>query len=175
LKNLTRAAELTQSFKQVAVDQTSEQRRTFVLREYINEILVSLGPKLKNTGYQVFVHCEESIQLTTYPGIFSQILTNLMMNSLHHGFRGRSEGKITITVIPQEQGITMQYRDDGHGIAPDVIGKIFEPFFTTNRQGGGTGLGLHIVYNLVTHKLNGTIHCTSELGKGVEFTLTLPL
>ncbi|OQW92164.1 MAG: hypothetical protein BWK79_15260, partial [Beggiatoa sp. IS2] len=175
LKNLIRAAELTQSFKQVAVDQTSEQQRTLVLQQYINEVLVSLRPQLKNTGYQVTVNCEETITCTTYPGAFSQILTNLIMNSLQHGFQGRSEGQITLTVIPQASQVTLHYRDDGNGIAPDVIGKIFEPFFTTNRQSGGTGLGLHIVYNLVTHKLNGTIHCESELGKGVDFILTLPV
>ncbi len=175
LKNLTRAAELTQSFKQVAVDQTSEQQRTFVLQEYINEILVSLRPKLKNTGYQVSVHCEETIKCTTYPGALAQILTNLIMNSLQHGFQGRATGQITITAIAQAPQVILHYRDDGNGIAPDVINKIFEPFFTTNRQGGGTGLGLHIVYNLVTHKLNGTIRCHSELGKGVDFTLILPM
>jgi PAS domain S-box-containing protein len=174
-KNLARAAELTQSFKQVAVDQTSEQQRTFVLSDYINEVLISLRPKLRTTNYQVTVACENTIELTTYPGAFAQILTNLIMNSLQHGFLGRSQGQITITAESQAQQVILHYRDDGNGIAPKVIGKIFEPFFTTNRHGGGTGLGLHIVYNLVTHKLNGTIHCDSELGKGVDFTLILPV
>lgn len=175
LKNLTRAAELTKSFKSVAVDQTSEEQRTFMLRNYIDEILTSLKPKLKHTHYQVSVDCDPNLQLTTYPGALAQIVTNLIMNSLQHGFIGRDQGHIHITAQHDAQYARLDYRDDGKGIAPEVINKIFEPFFTTDRAGGGSGLGMHIVYNLVTHKLNGSIRCESELGKGVCFTLTIPL
>ncbi len=175
LKNLTRAAELIQSFKQVAVDQSSEQQRTFALKEYLHEILISLHPEFKRTKHQVSIVCDESITLVSYPGIFSQIFTNLIMNSLIHGFQERLEGHITITVIKNDNHLTMHYTDDGKGIRHDIINNIFEPFFTTNRQGGGSGLGLHIVYNLVTHKLNGNIHCHSIEGHGTTFTIQIPL
>ena len=174
LKNLTRAAELTQSFKQVAVDQVSERQRSFVLSDYINEILFSLKPKLKSTNYQISVDCDARIKLKTYAGAFSQVMTNLIMNSIQHGFAGSNEGQIKIEAIQEAEQLIIHYSDNGKGIAPENVDKIFEPFFTTDRQGGGTGLGLHITYNLVTHKLKGTIHCQSELGKGVLFTLTLP-
>lgn len=175
LKNLTRAAELIQSFKQVAVDQSSEQQRTFALKEYLHEILISLHPEFKRTKHQVSIVCNESITLVSYPGIFSQIFTNLIMNSLIHGFQERLEGHITITVIKKDNHLTMHYTDDGKGIRHDIINNIFEPFFTTNRQGGGSGLGLHIVYNLVTHKLSGSIHCHSIEGHGTTFTIQVPL
>ncbi len=175
LKNLTRAAELTQSFKQVAVDQASERQRTFVLLDYINEILFSLKPKFKSTNYQISVDCDAMITLKTYAGAFSQVMTNLIMNSMKHGFAECKEGQIKIAVIEEVEQLMIHYSDDGKGIASENIDKIFEPFFTTNRQGGGTGLGLHIAYNLVTHKLKGSIQCQSELGKGVLFTLNLPL
>ncbi|MDD2816172.1 MAG: AAA family ATPase [Thiotrichaceae bacterium] len=174
LKNLTRAAQLTQSFKQVAVDQASEQQRSIVLYDYLNEILISLKPKLKNTGYQVQIECDKQISLMTYPGAFSQIITNLVINSMIHGFQGRSQGHIIIQVTEETTQLRLDYQDDGVGIAANIIDKIFEPFFTTNRQEGGTGLGLHIVYNLVTHHLNGTIRCESEYGKGVKFILHIP-
>jgi two-component system sensor histidine kinase ChiS len=175
LKNLTRAAELIQSFKQVAVDQSSEQQRTFALKEYLHEILISLHPEFKRTKHQVSIVCDDRIMLASYPGIFSQIFTNLIMNSLIHGFQERLEGHITITVIKQDEQLTMHYTDDGKGIRHDIINNIFEPFFTTNRQGGGSGLGLHIVYNLVTHKLSGSIHCHSIEGHGTTFTIQIPL
>lgn len=175
LKNLTRAAELIQSFKQVAVDQSSEQQRTFALKEYLHEILISLHPEFKRTKHQVSIVCDDSITLVSYPGIFSQIFTNLIMNSLIHGFQERLEGHITITVIKKDNHLTMHYTDDGKGIRHDIINNIFEPFFTTNRQGGGSGLGLHIVYNLVTHKLSGSIHCHSIEGHGTTFTIQVPL
>jgi signal transduction histidine kinase/GAF domain-containing protein len=174
LKNLTRAAQLTQSFKQVAVDQASEQQRNIVLYEYLHEILTSLKPKLKNTGYQVQIECDKNISLMTYPGAFSQIITNLVINSMIHGFQGRSQGNMLIQATEQETQLRLDYQDDGVGIAANIIDKIFEPFFTTNRQDGGTGLGLHIVYNLVTHHLGGTIRCESEQGKGVKFILHIP-
>jgi two-component system sensor histidine kinase ChiS len=176
LKNLTRAAELIQSFKQVAVDQASERQRTFALKEYLNEILTALRPEFKRTRHEVTIECEENIILSSYPGMFSQIFTNLIMNSLIHGFRGKTEeGRITVMVIKQESHLILRYSDNGKGISPSIINKIFEPFFTTNRHGGGSGLGLHIVYNLVTHNLNGTIQCESVEGEGTTFIIQIPL
>jgi PAS domain S-box-containing protein len=177
LKNLTRAAELIQSFKQVAVDQSSEQRRTFVLKDYLHEILTSLRPEFKRTNHQVLIVCDEEIVLSSYPGVFSQIFTNFIMNSLIHGFKDKIDGKITITVtkIEAKKELILCYSDTGKGISPKIINNIFDPFFTTNRQGGGSGLGLHIVFNLVTHKLNGTIQCQSVEGEGTTFTIQISM
>ena len=176
LKNLTRAAELIQSFKQVAVDQTGERQRTFALEKYLHEIFTTLKPKFKRTQHQVSIECHGEIVLSSYPGIFSQIFTNFMMNSLIHGFKGKSKGQITITAqMSEKKELVMRYSDNGNGIAADVIDKIFDPFFTTNRQGGGSGLGLNIVYNLITHKLNGSIRCDSVEGEGIMFTISIPI
>ncbi|OQY56897.1 MAG: serine/threonine-protein kinase PknK [Candidatus Parabeggiatoa sp. nov. 2] len=181
LKNLNRSADLVKSFKQVAVDQTSEQQRNFNLKTYLQDIITSLTPKLKNTSHQIVIDCDDNIVLFSYPGVFSQVLSNLIMNSLIHGFQERpAAGQITISAPrnnekgEREKRLVLRYSDNGQGIPNEVIDKIFEPFFTTNRQGGGSGLGLHIVYNLVTHKLNGTIHCESVIGEGTTFTMEIP-
>ncbi|RKZ93250.1 MAG: guanylate cyclase [Candidatus Parabeggiatoa sp. nov. 1] len=178
LKNLTRAAELIQSFKQVAVDQTGDQPRTFALEVYLNEILMTLKPEFKRTKHQVSIICDSHITLSSYPGIFSQIFTNLIMNSLIHGFKTQPEGRMTITVLQGEgkmaNTLTLRYSDNGNGIPANVINHIFDPFFTTNRQGGGSGLGLHIVFNLVNHKLKGNIRCESVEGEGTTFIIQIP-
>lgn len=177
LRNLTRAAELTKSFKQVAVDQSSEQPRTFALKEYLNEIIISLRPEFKNTPHQIEINCPAEIKLSSYPGALSQIITNLVINSMRHGFQQCAVGLITIeaTLVEKSvQRLVLHYSDNGRGISPDIIDKIFQPFFTTNRQAGGTGLGLHIVYNLVTHRLKGTIRCDSVEGLGTTFTIDIP-
>ncbi|MDY6994194.1 MAG: ATP-binding protein, partial [Pseudomonadota bacterium] len=173
-KNLTRAAELISSFKQVAVDQSSEQQRQFNLNAYLHEIINSLKPELKQLRPQILIDCDQNINLYSYPGVFCQIITNLVMNSLIHGVNQQKNAIINLRVHQQLQAIKIIYSDNGQGMPPATLKKIFEPFFTTNRHGGGSGLGLHIVYNLVTHKLNGTIHCTSSVGQGTTFTLTLP-
>jgi predicted ATPase/signal transduction histidine kinase/tRNA A-37 threonylcarbamoyl transferase component Bud32 len=180
LKNLNRSADLVKSFKQVAVDQTSEQQRKFNLKTYLQDIILSLTPKLKHTQHQIVIDCDDNIVLFSYPGVFSQVISNLIMNSLIHGFQERpTAGQITISAQKNkgktEKRLVLRYSDNGQGIPNEVIDKIFEPFFTTNRQGGGSGLGLHIVYNLVTHKLNGTIHCESVVGVGTTFIMEIPL
>jgi PAS domain S-box-containing protein len=184
LKNLYRAAELIRSFKQVAVDQTGEHKRTFNLKHYLHEILLTLQPELKHTPHQATIDCQADLTLTSYPGVFSQIITNLVMNSLLHGFGKTPQvfetaqvtaGKITITAQTQNQHLTLRYSDNGKGIPADIINRIFEPFFTTNPQGGGCGLGLHIVYNLVTQKLKGTIRCESIVGQGTTFIIEMPI
>jgi signal transduction histidine kinase/purine-cytosine permease-like protein len=174
LTNLNRAAELIQSFKQVAVDQSSESRRTFNLTAYLEEILLQLSPKLKATNHAVTVQGDRHLTLNSYPGAFSQIVTNLVMNSLLHAYGPDEQGQITLTVQQNDRHIIFEYTDDGYGIPSDHLSKIFEPFFTTKRGKGGSGLGLHIVYNLVTRKLGGTIHCESTLGQGTAFVITLP-
>lgn len=174
LNNLNRAAELIQSFKQVAVDQSNAERRRFEVREYINEILLSLRPKLKKTEHKVEVECDENLVLNSFPGAFSQILTNLIMNSLIHAYDEGEYGTLRIRV-DQENGRTrICYADDGKGIPVESQKRVFEPFFTTRRGTGGSGLGLHIVYNLTTQQLGGTIRVESEPGNGTRFIITLP-
>ncbi|MGB3517219.1 MAG: ATP-binding protein [Elainellaceae cyanobacterium] len=174
LTNLNRAAQLIQSFKQVAVDQSSESKRVFHLVVYLEEILLQLSPKLALTPHRVDVRGDRHLSLHSYPGAFSQIVTNLVINSLLHAYGPDDQGHICLTVVQTERGIVLDYTDDGYGIPPENLGKIFEPFFTTKRGQGGSGLGLHIVYNLVTQKLGGTIQCESQLAVGTTFRIELP-
>lgn len=174
LSNLRRASELIQGFKQVAVDQSTEEKRMFKLREYIDEVLLSLRPRYKRTNHTISVQCSDDLELNSFPGAFMQIITNLVMNSLIHGFEKTDHGHITIDVEPVDTLIVFRYADNGKGIEQDIVKKIFDPFFTTKRGQGGTGLGLHIVYNLVTQTLNGEIECESTPGEKTEFTIRIP-
>jgi len=174
LSNLQRAGELIQSFKQVAVDRTSLERRTFALKSYLAEILVTLEPQLKKTPHQVTVTGDDTIHISSYPGAFAQIVTNLIANSIAHAYPTNKPGSIQLDIQQQPQQIVIQYQDDGCGIESQYLNNIFEPFFTTNRDHGGSGLGMHIVYNLVTQKLKGTIKVTSQVNLGTIFTITLP-
>lgn len=175
LANLRRAASLVRSFKLVAVDQSAEQRRPFNVRGYIDEVLTSLRPKLKKTRHSVSVDCPEDLVFTSDPGVLSQILTNLVENSLVHGFDGWDEGHIEVQVKVDNSVLVMIYSDDGKGMAADQLEKIFEPFFTTRMGQGGSGLGMHVVYNLVTQTLDGHIRCDSAPDKGMTVTIRLPL
>lgn len=177
LDNLQRAGELIQSFKQVAVDQTSEVKRQFKVKEYIEEILTTLSPKIKSTKHQIQVLGDENLELVSYPGRISQIITNLLMNSFSHAYEEEDEGFIVIKLESVNNEIIITYSDDGKGIPPENLEKIFEPFFTTNRgdgKTGNTGLGLNLVYNLVTQTLNGKINCESQLGIGSKFIISIP-
>jgi signal transduction histidine kinase len=174
LINMERAAELISSFKQVAVDQSSETRRIFNLKEYISEILLSLRPRYKKTGHKIEVNCDENIELNSFPGAFSQILNNLIMNSLIHGFEGIENGIIQINISRQDETIVFVYRDNGRGMDKKQKEKAFDPFYTTMRGKGGTGLGMSIVFNLVTQTLKGSIECESSPGNGVCFTMKFP-
>jgi PAS domain S-box-containing protein len=174
--NCQRAAELVQSFKQVAVDQTSGERRRFDLKSYIGEVLLSLRPQLRKTGHRITVECPASLEVDGYPGALSQLLTNFLLNSLMHAYDPGQAGNIAITVGPLENGLVeLTYADDGKGIPAALLGRIYDPFFTTRRGTGGSGLGLHIVYNLVTGSLRGQISVQSEPGKGTQFTVRFPL
>ncbi|MBC7971237.1 MAG: histidine kinase [Verrucomicrobia bacterium] len=174
LANLNRAAELIHSFKQIAVDQSSEIRRIFNVKTYLEEILLQLSPKLKPAGHTVELFGDHALHLDNYPGAFSQIMTNLIMNSLVHAYGVGDRGIITISFQQMGEELVLEYRDDGKGILPEHLNKIFEPFFTTKRGQGGSGLGLNIAYNLVTQKMDGTIQCESQFGIGTTFTLKIP-
>ncbi|MFW5800324.1 MAG: ATP-binding protein, partial [Spirochaetota bacterium] len=177
LSNLTRAAGMIKSFKQVAVDQTNENKRIFNLKRYIeDDILLSLRPELKKTKHKINVNCEEDLEINSYPSAYYQIISNLVLNSIIHGFEDIKIGEINIDVTKKENNIILEYRDNGKGIDENIITKIFDPFFTTKRGVGGTGLGLNIVYNTVTQTLKGTIECYNlDEKNGVKFTLYIPI
>ena len=172
--NLKRAADLIHSFKQVAVDQSTQERRIFNLGSYLKEILLSLNPRLKRTRHRVQVHCPPEMELDSYPGALSQILTNLVMNSLIHGFEDGQKGSIDIDACWQGGDIMLTYRDDGCGMAPEQVDRIFDPYYTTKRGSGGSGLGMNVVYNLVTETLGGRIDCSTSPGQGLTYQILLP-
>ena len=132
-------------------------------------------PKLKKTAHHVQIECPENLKINSYPGAFSQIVTNLVMNSLLHGFSGIDRGEIQIKFSKTDVDYLLTYSDNGVGMDADTCRNIFDPFFTTKRASGGTGLGMHIVFNLVTQTLNGKINCKSEPGKGAHFQVKLPV
>ncbi|WP_247896285.1 ATP-binding protein [Azospirillum argentinense] len=175
LLNIDRAAQLIQSFKQIAVDQASEERRVFDLRDYIDEVLRSLGVRIKRAAHGVEVDCPADLLIDGYPGALSQVLTNLVMNSIIHGYAPGQHG--TLRVAARAVGgdeVELVYADDGRGIPSELHGKVFEPFFTTSRGTGGSGLGLNIVYNIATRRLRGRIALDSAPGRGAAFTLRFP-
>lgn len=173
--NLIRASDLIKSFKQVAVDQSSEIKRTFNLKEYIDEIMISLRNITKNKKIKILVECPDDLYIDSYPGAFSQIITNLITNSFLHGYNKDDEGCIKIKISKTDLGILFNYSDDGKGIEKKNLDKIYDPFFTTNRANGGSGLGLNIIYNIISTHLNGTIKCNSDINKGVEFIIKMNL
>ncbi|MEG4202415.1 ATP-binding sensor histidine kinase [Microcoleus sp. Pol7_A1] len=175
LTNLNQAAALIQSFKEVAVDRSSEERRTFLVRDYLDEILIQLKPKLRNSKHSIEIKGDTKMALDSYPGALSQVVTNLLMNSLIHAYEPGGTGKLAFDWQQEGDRLRFEYSDDGQGIPPENLSKIFEPFFTTKRGQGGSGLGLHIVYNLVTQKLLGEIECKSEVGVGTKFIIKLPV
>ncbi|HYH39804.1 MAG TPA: HAMP domain-containing sensor histidine kinase [Azospirillum sp.] len=175
LSNGRRAAQLVQSFKRVAVDEASEERRTFQLDDYVRDVLATLGPRLSRTPIAVEVGIPRDVDLDSYPGALAQVLTNLLLNALLHAFPDGSRGRIVIAArrdAPDMVELTVS--DDGCGIAPDLLPRIFDPFVTTRRSAGGSGLGLHVAFNRVTLTLGGSIAVDSTLGRGTTFTLRLP-
>ena len=174
MRNLERAAQLIESFKQIAVDQTRSEARTFNLASYLEDVARSVAPRLKPGKHQIEIICPQAIDIDCDPSIIARIFTNLIINSLLHGFEGRREGLITIECLRTPDGITLDYRDNGQGMDATALDKMFHPFFTTKRGRGGTGLGMHIVYNLVSKGLGGQIRAESTPGAGVRFLITLP-
>lgn len=172
-KNLCRSAELIKSFKQVSADQVSEAAREFEIGDYLDEIITSLKHELKRAQVNVSINCDFQKRIYTYPGVFSQVITNLVINSLIHGFKSQQGGEIKIKVKQENGHLFIDYQDNGGGIDKDNIDKIFDPFFTTNRNSGSTGLGLSICYNLITQKMQGNITCL-ESESGAHFELSFP-
>ncbi|MEO1431194.1 MAG: HAMP domain-containing sensor histidine kinase, partial [Cyanobacteria bacterium J06633_8] len=174
VQNLNQAGDLVNSFKQVAVDQTNLELRHFRVKEYIEGVLLNLAPQLKQSPHKLIVSGDEDITINSYAGSFAQVITNLVINSLIHAYPEEKPGKLNFEITSEAENIKIIYSDDGCGIPEENLTKIFEPFFTTKRNQGGTGLGLHIVYNLITHKLQGSIDIDSIVGKGTTFILTIP-
>jgi two-component system NtrC family sensor kinase len=173
--NTQRAAALVRSFKQVAVDQSSDAIRHFNLRTYLNEVLLSLQPKLKGRPVKVEVDCPADLELDSFPGAVSQIVTNMVVNSLVHGFEHEQAGAIRLHATSANGFVDFSYADDGAGMDAATLSKLFDPFFTTRRGTGGSGLGAHILYNLVTGPLGGTIRVQSAPGQGLQYFLRFPL
>ncbi len=170
-RNLMRASDLIRNFKLVAVDQSSENRREFELKEYFEEIDQSLHPKLRKGKHSVSIIADQNIIVDTYPGVLAQVVTNLIMNSITHGFEDISGGKITIRLMLDDGRVHMSYQDNGVGMTTDQKSHIFEPFYTTKRASGGSGLGMSISYNLIVNKLGGSIQC-KNVQEGVWFSIT---
>jgi signal transduction histidine kinase len=176
MRNLQRAADMVMNFKQVAVDQTSTQRRTFLLTEVISGNVLTLMPTIKRTPYQVVQNIPAELMMDSFPGPLGQVIANLVNNAIVHGFEGRAEGQVELAAeYEQDEWISLHVRDNGNGIDASNLQRIFDPFFTTKMGVGGSGLGLHIVHNIVTDILGGRITVASARGKGTCFTLSLPL
>ena len=176
VSSLHQAAELVSSFKQIAVDQSSMNRRLFRLSETISEIMLTMGPSIRKTSHTVIPTISTDILMESYPGPLVQILSNLINNTFLHAFEGMENGNVFITAdLHGSEHIQMTVRDNGAGISENNLVRVFDPFFTTKLGKGGSGLGLNIVYNIVQDVLGGTIEVSSQLGEGTCFTLILPL
>lgn len=174
LNTLIRAADLITSFKQVTADQSYDLPRRFKVEEYINDILATMRNKLKKTLHSIRLDCVKDLQIKSFPGALYQVISNLLVNSVTHAFNEDQAGEITIGISATTELVTIKFSDDGIGMEEEVHRKIFDPFFTTNRSNGGTGLGMYIVYNLVTQKLKGEITCESSSNAGTTFTIIIP-
>jgi signal transduction histidine kinase/methyl-accepting chemotaxis protein len=174
LSNLNRAAILIQSFKQIAVDQSSDNKTLFSLKQHLKMLVTSLRPSFKNLPIDINIYGDE-IDIDSYPGPLSQIVSNLIMNCIKHGLTDCEKGEITIIIAQYPKHITLSVEDNGVGIANNIKNKVFDPFFTTQRGIGGSGLGLNIVYNLITQKLGGNIIIEDNKPQGVRFIISLPV
>ncbi len=174
LNNLERAAHMIQNFKQVSVDQSSDKVREFFLKEYLESVIINLKPTLKTHAHSIDIICPSTLMIESTPGVFYQIFSNLIINSVIHGFEDKEKGHIIITVrYNGGDSLEIVYKDDGKGMPKEGLAKIFDPFYTTKRSSGGSGLGTHIVYNLVTQKLHGHITAQSHLGKDMTFIMNI--
>jgi len=174
LSNLSRASELITNFKLVAVDISSDMVRHFNLHEYVTKVVHSLHPETRQGNHEITIEGHHALMVETYPGTISQIITNLIMNSLIHGFNNEINGNIIIKLSCFEDIISLNYSDNGNGMTEEVKNKIFEPFYTTRRGSGGSGLGMFILHNLITQTLSGEITCESKQGKGTQFKISFP-
>jgi signal transduction histidine kinase len=172
--NLQRAGELVQSFKQVAVDRSHADRRQFDLRESTDQIIASLRPVLKKSQIALTVDVPTGVLMDSYPGSYGQVLTNLFLNSVIHAFPDGRAGSVIVEARQVRDDVDIFVSDDGVGMSDEIQRRALDPFFTTRRNEGGTGLGLHIIFNLVTQQLGGRLTFESKLGWGTRFRITIP-
>ncbi|MES2042171.1 MAG: ATP-binding protein [Pseudomonadota bacterium] len=176
MRGLSSAATLVSSFKQVAVDRTSEHRRSFDLRQVLHDIIATLNIRITQTGHSIQVNVPYNIHMDSYPGSLGQVISNLVENSILHAFDKRQAGHMDINVtLVDAQRVLIAFSDDGAGIPEENQKRIFDPFFTTKLGQGGSGLGLNICYNITTSILHGQLSVKSSLGAGTSFYLDLPL
>ena len=176
--NINRAIERTSSFKRLSVDQCSEERRKFKLFEYLHHIDQTLRSKFLNNNHTIVIDCDESLQLDSFPGALSQVLINLINNSMLHGFEQMDEGVITIRVeVDDVDGghVRLLYSDNGKGIDGEQLPKIFNQYYTSKPHDGGSGIGLYLVKSIIENKLEGSFSCHSEPGEGIHFDIELPI
>ena len=174
-ENISRAARLIKSFKQISGDQHVNEECKLLLGPYVKDIMTSLGPEIHRRGHELDLDLEEHIEITLQPDALWQILSNLVMNALHHGLTAEHPGHLSVSLSTSQGMAMIRVADDGVGIAPGISDRIFEPFFTTKRGRGGIGLGLSVVNTIVTQALGGRILCESTPGEGTEFTIFIPL
>lgn len=168
-KNLEKAGRLIRNFKMVSSDQSAAVKRTFNIKEYLNEVVMTLMPMTDKKNIQVIQDCDDYLEMHEDPGLFSQIITNLVQNSVLHGFEGMNNGQINIEIKEIDNTVHFTFRDNGCGMDTTTANKIFEPFYTTKRGEGGTGLGMYIVYSIVTQQFGGNIRCSSTIDEGTVF------
>jgi signal transduction histidine kinase/ligand-binding sensor domain-containing protein len=165
-KNLAKAGKLVKNFKVVATDQTTSQVRKFNVSSYLDEIILSHRPMLRKGDIEIDVDCDNDLSFKTDPGVLNQLISNLIMNSISHAFEGRQNKHIYIKMVEVGSIVELEYRDNGCGMDEALLSHIFEPFYTTKRASGGTGLGMYIVYNIITQQYKGKIECKSGVGEG---------
>ncbi len=172
--NLRKASELVKTFKNVAVNQSVEELVEFCVSEHVNEVLLTLRPQLKKTQIEISLDIKPNLVITSYPGAYYHIISNMIINSLRHAFVDNS-GHIQLSVRLESDHILIKYEDDGKGMESEVLNRIFDPFYTTKRGEGGTGLGLYMTYNIITQQLDGEVEVHSTPGKGTRFDISLPV
>ncbi|GAB3011110.1 sensor histidine kinase [Bowmanella dokdonensis] len=173
-RNLQRSAELISTFKQLSLDQHNQEQREFNVSAYVCEILLSLKPRLKHFRLQFCLDLDPDLTIHSYPGAISQILINLIVNSMLHAFEPGHRGRIHLRIVREGETLLLDYRDDGKGMDKTTLAHIFEPFFTSAKHRGGSGLGMHICKDLVEKLLGGSIRCESSLGQGCRFVIRFP-
>ena len=173
-ENLRRATSLMKSFKSVSAGHINDDNDWIYIHKTISDLLRSLSPMLRNHPYEIRVNCPEDICIQASPTAITQVLTNLITNSLKHGFSGRAEGLVVITVKEDSDNLIMDYQDDGIGLSREAAKRIFEPMFTTCRSDGGTGLGMHLVYNIIKQRMKGDINIEPS-DTGVHFRMVMPI
>ncbi|MBY0432397.1 MAG: HAMP domain-containing histidine kinase, partial [Rhodospirillales bacterium] len=175
VSNIGRVGDLVQGFKKIAVDEASDERRAFRLHARLEDVVASQAAIWQPAGHRFMLDCPPDLEMEGYPGVLSQILSDLVGNAVVHAYAPGQSGTLSLTARPLDGGmVELVFADDGRGIPAEHRGKVFDPFFTTRRGAGSTGLGLHIVYNLVTGKLGGRIDLDSEEGRGTRLSLRLP-